>query len=123
MGMIAEEKKWEKMTTCINGDHGHAYETKNVDQKTIIHYHISITLIILINHQQRVHRSWRHPTLDLGSNKRSSTRRINLVVPVLRSNYDTVVADVVAVVADDEDFARGNGSERLVAVRVAKGNN
>jgi hypothetical protein len=23
------------MTTCINGDHGHAYETKNVDQKRL----------------------------------------------------------------------------------------
>jgi hypothetical protein len=111
------------MTTCINGDHGHAYETKNVDQKTTIHYYVSITLIIFINHQQHVHRSRRHPTLDLGSNKRSSTRRINLVVPVLSANYNAIVADVVAVVADNENFARSNRAKSLVAVRITKGNN
>jgi hypothetical protein len=61
--------------------------------------------------------------LNLGRNERSSTRRIYLVVPVLRSNYNTVLADVVSLVANNQDFARRNASERLVLVGIAKGDN
>ena len=38
------------------------------------------------------------------NNKLSSSRSINLVISVLRSNDDTIVADVVARVADNEDL-------------------
>ena len=39
---------------------------------------------------------------------------------MLGGDDDAVVADVVTVMADDEDLGGGNGSERLVAVGIAE---
>jgi hypothetical protein len=87
----------------------------------------STLVIILIMHQQHAFPKKKtlakEGILNLGRNERSSTRRIYLVVPVLRSNYNTVLADVVSLVANNQDFARRNASERLVLVGIAKGDN
>jgi hypothetical protein len=86
----------------------------------------STLIIILIVHQQHAFQKKiivKEATLDLGRNKRSSAWRIYLVVPVLSSNYNTVLADVVSLVANNKDFARRNASERLVLIGIAKGNN
>jgi hypothetical protein len=86
----------------------------------------STLVIILIMHQQHAFPKKniaKEDTLNLGRNKRSSTRRIYLVVSVLSGNYNTVLADVVSLVANNQDFARRNASERLVLVGIAKGNN
>lgn len=60
---------------------------------------------------------------NLGSDKRSSSRGIDLVVPVLRSNDDAIVADVVTLMADDENLGGSNAAEALIAVGITKSNN
>jgi hypothetical protein len=60
--------------------------------------------------------------LDLGDNERRRSRGIHLVVPVLGGDDDTVVADVVAGVANDEDLGCGNDTECLVPISVTESN-
>lgn len=60
---------------------------------------------------------------NLAGNERSSSRSVDLIVPVLSRDDDAVVADVVADVADDENLGRSDASEALVAVSIAKGDN
>lgn len=57
---------------------------------------------------------------DLAGNECSSSRSINLVVPVLGSNDDSVIADVVTLVANDEDLGGSDASEALVAISITK---
>jgi hypothetical protein len=64
----------------------------------------------------------RLPRLNLGDDKRRSSRGIHLVVPVLGGDDDTVVTDVVAGVADDEDLGRGDDTECLVPISVSESN-
>lgn len=59
---------------------------------------------------------------NLTSDESSSSGGVDLVVPVLSSDDNAVVADVVALVADDENLGGCNTAERLVAVGIAKGN-
>jgi hypothetical protein len=61
--------------------------------------------------------------LNLCGNERSSTRRVNLVVAVLRSNVDAILANVITRVANDQDLARSNATKSLVLVGIPKGNN
>jgi len=56
-----------------------------------------------------------------GSNKRSSGRSIDLVVPVLRGDDDSIIADVVALMADNEDLGGSDEAEALVAIGITKG--
>lgn len=42
---------------------------------------------------------------------------------MLGCDDDTVVADVVALVADDESLGGGNDTKRLIAVRIAECHN
>ena len=58
--------------------------------------------------------------LNAGCNKRSSGWGVVLVVPVLRGDDDTVVADVIALVADNEDLRGRNDTKSLIAVSIAK---
>ena len=60
------------------------------------------------------------PRSNASSNKRSSSRSVHLVVPVLGSNNNTVVANVVALVANDENLGGGNGAKSLVTVSIAE---
>ena len=57
---------------------------------------------------------------NLASNECSSSGSILLVVPVLSGDDDTIVADVVAFVADDEDLGGSDGAEGLAALWVAE---
>lgn len=59
---------------------------------------------------------------DKASNKSGGSGSVLLVVPVRRSDDDSVVADVVAVVAENLDLGSGDDTESLVAVCIAKGN-
>jgi hypothetical protein len=63
-------------------------------------------------------------TIDVHSNLPRNKGRgggsIDLVVPVLRRDDDAVVADVVALVADDEDLGGGDAAKGLVAVCIAE---
>jgi hypothetical protein len=56
------------------------------------------------------------------SNESSGSGSVLLVIPVRRSDDDSIVADVVALVADDLDLGGGDQTESLVTVCVAKGN-
>ena len=60
---------------------------------------------------------------NLASNECSSSGSILLVVPVLSGNDDTVVADVVAFVADDEDLGGSDATKGLITVGVTKSDN
>ena len=60
---------------------------------------------------------------NLASNECSSSGSILLVVPVLSGNDDTVVADVVAVVADDEDLGGSDAAKGLVTVGITESDN
>lgn len=60
---------------------------------------------------------------NLTNNKVGSPGRIDLVVPVLGSDDDAIVANVVALVADDEGLGHSNQTEGLVAVGVTESNN
>jgi hypothetical protein len=63
----------------------------------------------------------RNPTnLDPRSDEGSCGRSINLVVPVLRSDNDAVVTDVITLVADDEDLGRSNEAECLITISIAE---
>lgn len=57
---------------------------------------------------------------NLARNKGSGGGSIDLIVPVLRRDGDAVVADVVALVADDEDLGGGDAAKGLVAVCIAE---
>jgi hypothetical protein len=59
---------------------------------------------------------------DEASNESSGSGSVLLVVPVCGSDDDSVVTDVVTVVANDLDLGCGNHTESLVTVGVAKGN-
>jgi hypothetical protein len=61
-------------------------------------------------------------TSNLRSNKRSRSRRIHLVVPVLSSDNNTVITDVIAVMADDLDLRSSDRAKRLVTVGVTESN-
>ena len=60
---------------------------------------------------------------NLASNERRSSRSVLLIVPVLRGNDDTVVADVVAFVADDENLGSSDATKCLITVGIAKSDN
>ena len=59
---------------------------------------------VLQPQSSRSHNNFEHATslLDLGGHECRRSRCVDLVVPVLRPDDDTVVADVVTVMADDE---------------------
>jgi len=57
---------------------------------------------------------------NLTSDKGGSGRSIDLIVPVLRSDDDSIVADVVTLVADDENLGGSDAAEGLVAVCIAE---
>jgi hypothetical protein len=57
---------------------------------------------------------------NLAGNKSSSSRSVSLIVPVLGSNDDTVVADVVALMADDENLGGSDAAKGLIAVSITE---
>ena len=60
---------------------------------------------------------------NLTSNESSSSGSILLVVPVLRGNDDTVVADVIAVMADDENLGGSDATKALITVGITESDN
>lgn len=60
---------------------------------------------------------------NLASNESSSSGSILLVVPVLSGNDNTVVADVVAFVADDEDLGSSDATKGLITVGITESDN
>jgi hypothetical protein len=60
---------------------------------------------------------------NLASNECSSSRSILLIVPVLSGNDDTVVADVIAFVADDEDLGGSDATKGLITVGIPESDN
>ena len=62
-------------------------------------------------------------SLDTRSNERSSSRRIHFIVPVFRSDNDSIVANVVSGVANDEYLGCSNEAESLVTICVSESNN
>lgn len=65
----------------------------------------------------------RTSTSDSGNHEVSCCRSIQLIVPVLCRNYNTIVTDVITCVADDENLGTGNGPEAFIPICVAKGHN
>ena len=53
-------------------------------------------------------------------NESRSRRSIDLVVPVLGGDDNTVVADVITLMADDENLVCGNRAKGLVTVGIAE---
>jgi len=49
-----------------------------------------------------------------------SSRSIDLVVPVLRGDDDTIVADVVTSMANNENLASSNRAKGLITVSIAE---
>lgn len=64
-----------------------------------------------------------HHFLDPRNHKRSSSWGIKFIVPVLIGDNDTVVTNVIASVADDEDFGGSNGAKTLVPIWISESNN
>lgn len=92
---------------------------------------------MLINHLHKIRKKKNNPSphtrpnfflitqylQNTSGNKRSRLGSILLIVGVLGSDNDAVVANVVALVADDESLGGGNNAKRLVAVRIAECHN
>jgi hypothetical protein len=81
------------------------------------------TTILKITSTREEEEEEEQSNLNLCGNERSSTRRVNLVVAVLRSNVDAILANVITRVANDQDLARSNATKSLVLVGIPKGNN
>lgn len=96
----------------------------------IIHYFVlqivedvALNIVAFFDHKVGVH--IKLPSCnrsDLAGDEGSGGGSINLVVSVLRSDDNTVVTDVVTLVADDEDLGRSNTAEALVAVGITERN-
>ncbi|KAH9880920.1 hypothetical protein IAQ61_001214 [Plenodomus lingam] len=72
--------------------------------------------------KEKLHKRRRatHGFLNTGGHEFRSRGSIALVVPVVSGDDDAVVADVVAIVTDDEDLGGGNGAEALVLIWVSE---
>jgi hypothetical protein len=65
----------------------------------------------------------KHTRLNLGSNERGRSRRVDLVVAVRRSNDNSVVTDVITVMAENNRPGYRNQAVTLITICIAESHN